>query len=520
MTDASDGGAPGAPPMSRTRRTTIVALFSYVRFGLQLATLFLIPLIIDTVGGRAYGFWLASGEAFAYAGLSDLGVMGVLPWLVAAEDGRHDHGAIRRLLANGAAVGVLVGLCYGAVVLALCLVLPSLLGFTPADRTELLGPLVVLAIGGTVATPLRVFQAALEGIQDVVFNGVVRNAQSLLSIVLTLVLLLSGYRLYALAIAAAVPALLVGVASLVRFRLLAPHLMSAWERPRADVVRRLFREGIGPWLSDWGWRLSAASDGIIVAMIGSPTAVTMLAVTSRLGRFLMQFSWVPCDSGLVGLAQMSGEGGRERVRETSIAMLRLYLGFSAVVACIVLAANRSFVDFWVGPGLFAGRLTNGLVALSILTLSLAHGVSVVAAVLGRRLEVGIFTLAAGVLHIGFAYLFGTQWGLAGVVLATVVTQLGVVVPGLTPHLRDTSGVTRSALLTTVMTPWLKHFIPVGLVALAIGLFTTPPVWVGVPVGCLLGAAYLWQTRDVYLSYPPLSRIWQRVVGSLARFAPR
>ena len=506
--------------MSRTRRATIVAFFSYVRFGLQFAALLLIPLIIASVGGRAYGFWLASGEAFAYAGLADLGVLGVLPWLVAKADGRHDHDGIRRLLVNGSAVGVAVGLFYGLVVLSLCLVLPALLKFTDADRDELIGPLVVLALGGTIAMPLRVFQGALEGLQDVVFGGVARTAQSLLTIVLTLVLLLTGYRLYALAIAATVPALLVGMASLARFRVLAPHLLRGWERPRSAAVQGLFREGVGPWLSGWGWQLSAASDGIIIAMIGTPTAVTMLSVTSKLGRWLMQFCWVPGDSGLVGLAQLSGEERRDRVRSASVAMLRVYVGLSAVVACVVLASNRSFVGFWVGAELFAGRLTNGLVAASIVALSLAHGMTVVTAVLGKRLEVGIVTLTSGALHVVLAYLFGRLWGLAGIVLATIVTQLLVVAPGIAPHLRETSGLTRSALTREVIGPLAKGLVPLGLLAAVLGLVLPPTVWIGVPVGVLLGAVYLWSTRDLYLEYPPLQRIWRRVTrfGPLARLS--
>ena len=58
------------------------------------------------------------------------------------------------------------------------------------------------------------------------FNGVTRSVQSLLTIVITVVLLLAGYRLYALAIAAAAPALFVGIASFVRFRFIAPDLLS------------------------------------------------------------------------------------------------------------------------------------------------------------------------------------------------------------------------------------------------------------------------------------------------------
>lgn len=282
-------------------------------------------------------------------------------------------------------------------------------------------------------------------------------------------------------------------------------------------MRTLFREGSGPWLSGWGWQLSAASDGIVIAMIAQPTVVTMLAVTAKLGRWLMQFCWVPCDSGLVGLAQLSGEDRLDRVRATSVAMLRVYLGLAGAVACIVLAANRSFVAFWVGSEFFAGRFTNGLVAASILALSLSHGVSVVAAVLGKRLEVGVYTLAAGVVHVGFAYVFGTLWGLPGVVAATIVTQMFIVVPGVVRHLRQVSGLTRAAAVTEVLMPWLKGFAPVGVVALAFGVLVWPPVWIGLPLGAILGGIYLWNTRWLYLEYPPMFRIWQRVtsLGPLA-----
>ena len=58
-----DAGALATASFSRTRRATVVAFFSYVRFGLSVGGLLLIPLVIASVGGRAYGFWLASGEA-------------------------------------------------------------------------------------------------------------------------------------------------------------------------------------------------------------------------------------------------------------------------------------------------------------------------------------------------------------------------------------------------------------------------------------------------------------------------
>ena len=70
--------------------------------------------------------------------------------------------------------------------------------------------------------------------------------------------------------------------------------------------RRLFREGFGAWLGAWGWRLSIATDAIVLASLGHPLWITVLAMTAKLGQMMTQMSWVPGDSSLVGLRTAVG----------------------------------------------------------------------------------------------------------------------------------------------------------------------------------------------------------------------
>src|SRR4051812_49736508 len=80
--------------MSRTHRASIAASFAYLQFALSIVVgLGLVPFVLHRVGERLYGFWLASGEVLAYAAMADLGVMGVVPWLIAEADGRSDRRA-------------------------------------------------------------------------------------------------------------------------------------------------------------------------------------------------------------------------------------------------------------------------------------------------------------------------------------------------------------------------------------------------------------------------------------------
>src|SRR5207237_695206 len=104
--------------------------------------------------------------------------------------------------------------------------------------------------------------------------------------------------------------------------------------------------------------------------------------TAKLGQTLTQMSWVPGDSSLVGLAQLSGEGKQERLQSAVSAVFRVYLALATAGACIVLAVNGGFVAAWVGPRLFAGPSINAALAAMIIVGSVVHGLATISSVLG------------------------------------------------------------------------------------------------------------------------------------------
>ena len=118
--------------------------------------------MLDRLGARTWGLWLATGELLAYAGMVDLGVLGVLPWLLAEADGRRDRDAMRRLISNGVAVGAIIGVAYALIAFALWQVLPSALRFTAADRAAVGPPLALLVAATALTYPLRIFPATLH----------------------------------------------------------------------------------------------------------------------------------------------------------------------------------------------------------------------------------------------------------------------------------------------------------------------------------------------------------------------
>lgn len=494
--------------MSRVHRASIAAAFAYFQFSLTiLVGIVMVPFVLDRIGPTLYGYWLASGEVLAYAAMADLGILGVMPWMIAQADGRKDRDGIRQLLSTGCVAALMVSAVYLGLVLVLWNIAPAVLKLQPLERDLIAGPLALIAGVTAVVLPMRVAYSALIGLQDVRYCGIVTTVSWALDAALTVILLLNGFGLWSLAIGASVPSTLTAAAAVIRLRTLAPDLLQSWPRPSRHAIATLFKEGGGGWLAAWGWRLASATDAIVLASLGHPASITVLAMTTKLGQMLTNMAWVPGDSGLVGLAQLAGEGNTTRLRAAVSALSRVYLTLATVAACVVLAANPAFVKGWVGIEFFGGNRVNAVLAIVAIAATAAHALSATVSVLGKRLYVGTVTLAAGVAHVALAYLMARRLGLIGIPLAGLIVQVVVLVPALLPALRTAAGMPFPEMIRTVVAPWAARAIPLLALAAAVGLAASEvPIWIAIPLGGVVGLAALFLSRRLILDYPPVAQV--------------
>ena len=275
--------------MSRTTKTLVATGFTYLQWVLTGVTgLFLTRFLIRALGGEAYGTWLAAGALLGYAGLADLGILGVMPWLFAEADGAKDTARMRTLLGHGLVAGVVGGVAYLALALLVWVLLPSLLHLSPADKESLRGPLAVLCLLTAAGYPIRLFVGLRAGLQDYVFMGGLGVAQTLASAFIVVSVTRAGAGLYGIALGAALPPLLVGVIALARTRAKNHEVMKSWPRVRWSSLRPIVSSGAGTWLASLGWQLAFATDGVVIAYLGHRDLVPMYVVMSRLGLTLMQ----------------------------------------------------------------------------------------------------------------------------------------------------------------------------------------------------------------------------------------
>lgn len=499
--------------MNRTRKAVIVAGFSYAQLGLTMMSgLMLIPFILSALGQRSYGLWLATGELIAYAGMLDFGVVAMLPWLIAQAEGRRDVAAMRAILCRGVTVAALAGVSVTLLALVAWTFVPAALRLTAADVDGLTGPVIVIVGSLAVTYPLRVFSAALVGFQDVVFTGCLGVSQTLLMVALTIWLLSDGYGLYAVAIAAAVPMVVSGVVSLLRLNTLKPEALRGWRRPDMQGLRWILLEGASSWVAGLGATMAAATSGLVITLLGRPEWVVVYACTAKLTQVLFHFARVVPDSGLVGLAQLDGEGPKDRVRKAVGTILRLHLLLAGAAAGVVFLLNPVFVPLWVGSEFFGGVALNIAIATALLFASLTHGLVCCAAVLGHRRAIGAVTLAYGLLTVGLSIGLGAVFGLPGVAVAPIASAAFTTLPAGVLLLRRAVSVSWRWLRDELCLPWTTRLAPfllalLGVQALAGGL--AEDVVATLAFGALAAAMYVWWMRPLYRELPfhPSVRSW-------------
>jgi O-antigen/teichoic acid export membrane protein len=494
--------------MSRTRRAGITALFGYAQFALALTSgIILVPFVLARVRTDLYGVWLAFGEVLAYSSMVDLGVVGVVPWLVAENDGRGDRGAIRGVLAAAVLFSSLAAVLFLVLAAGALNLVPSLARLPANLAADARGPLLMVAVLMAVGMPLRSFSAALIGLQDATFAGLLGVAQLALGVSLTVGLLLGGGGLYALAAAATVPGLVASLASWARLRALAPELLRGWRFPTRATLRQVSTQGMGSWTAGLGWRMVAATDSVVILSLMGPAAAVAYALTAKMGTIGMQMSWQAPDAALVGLAQLRGEGRAERVREVAASLLRLLLVASGGVACAMLALNPAFVALWVGPERFGGLALNAALAALIVSHSLAHGLFTTSATLGARVEAGWAALAQGAVNLAAALVLGRLFGLVGVALAAVASTFLVAYPAGVWMLRKTTGMGQAELWRGAIGPWAVRgaaMLLLGVLVSLLGERTSP--WVPLALTAPLGFLYLRVMRPLYAGLPLPARI--------------
>jgi O-antigen/teichoic acid export membrane protein len=442
--------------MSRTKRFIGGVSFGYFNQALiMVAGLWLTPFLLHRLGQQEYGLWLVGTQVLTYLALMDWGVIALLPRATAYATGR--AGGVDKATDLPEIIGQTARLVLWQTPLVL-LIGAALWLSTTAQWPALRLPLGVIVLAFVVFFPLRIFQAVLRGIQDQAFLGKTQLYAWVVAQALIIGLVWRGVGLEALAAGWVITQLLLVGMQWRRLRKRFPQILPArlpsltWTKARAHLTQ-------GGWVSlmQIAETLLNGTDLFIIGLLLGPAAVVPFVCTGKLITVLANQPQMLIQSAAPALSEMRMGEGRKRLFQVCTALCQAMLITSGAVACVVLAVNQGFVNWWVGAGQYSGLTLTLLLLLSML---LRHwNTTAVYSIFcfGYERRIALTTLADGVVTVGAAAALIWWLGPIGAPLGSIMGSCFISLPGNLSALARETEVSMPALLKPLW-PWFWRFL--------------------------------------------------------------
>jgi O-antigen/teichoic acid export membrane protein len=460
-----------------SRRTATLVNLAYQYAGVALTIvrgIILVPIFLAYIPVDLYGAWMASGDVVMWILLAEAGTADLVRQQAAQFFGQGSLRDVGAAVGSGLAISVALALVVLGMGLAVAPLVPIWVQFTGPQADELSESVLLAVIATAMGIVCGGVRGAQQGLQRPLGVGMVGIAAELLSIVLSIVLLLAGWRLYSIPVGFLAREVVNNVGCFALYvaasRSLGIPLTLSWAR-----IRQL--AGLTGWtfLSRVGFTLGNNSHSFFVAYFLGPAWVPVAAFTRRAWEILylllsrLSFSFQP------GLAHLWGSGDVPRFQGIVEKMVVMILLTTAVSTGAALALNQAFMSLWLhSPEFFAGDAYNvlsgvaNLLNIALFTASqvlMSTGRIRASAVVQLLPNIGRGVLLAAGLALAAPLGLAPQVALWAVPLSTIVANVLVGWPYVLPQWREAARFSVAAVRRQC-TVGLKLIVAAALVAWA------------------------------------------------------
>jgi len=338
--------------MSRVRRVFAAFGIGVVNQALAAAGgLWVTRFALHHIGSHDYGLWVIAGQFLAYLALLDLGVTALLPRDISIIVGKQlereaRDAELREVLERSISLVLLL-------VPLLALASFGLVAALPAEWAALRWPLATYLALFALLYPLRVIPAVLNGLQDLSYVGWTQTAAWVTTAAASVVLILLGFGLNALAVASAVGQIatsFTGVARMIsRHRGILPRRIR-WASD--DVIRKHLAPGIWVSLAQIGHVLINSTDVLVIGRIFGPVGALRFSFTDKTENILCNQPFAVGNLAGPAVAELKGAERKDDLARILGVLAAATLVLSGAIVLAVPETNHAFVRAWIGEQYF------------------------------------------------------------------------------------------------------------------------------------------------------------------------
>jgi O-antigen/teichoic acid export membrane protein len=483
--------------MTRTHRFLGGVAIGYVQMALvTVAGLWMTPFLLTRLGEHSLGLWLIAQQLLGYLLLMDIGVAELLPREIAFVTGR--AGGVSAQGAAAADLPHVIARARKAINWQMPVVALAAIAswyWMPVGMRAAAGPVAVLLTAFVVLFPARLFQAFLQGVQELPFLARVQLGAWAATTAVTIALVLFGANLYALVIGWSLGQGITAAATWVR---IATRYSSAWPSGQVSAswpdVRSYLVQSIWISVAQIAQVFLTGSDLLLVGAVLGTGSVVLYSCTGKLATVLSNHPQLIMQAATPALSEMRASERRETLQDTSVVLMLAMLSLSGLVASVILALNGSFVRWWVGPAQYGGDLLTAFFALQLIlrhwNITLIYGLFC----FRKERRISITNLVDGAVSIAAGFALIHMMGPIGAIVGSLVAVLFVSLPANMLALARETGTT-PLQLTARLWPWMWRFASVAIACALLPLFWRPAgvvqmIVVGLAVTGVYGAVML------------------------------
>lgn len=388
-----------------------------------IAGLWLTPFTLRFLSREEYAIFTLAGDLLMWLGLLDFGISSGLNVQAAQLTGRPDSERLNRLASTAFFTQNIICLIILVVGTIAALFFPVFFEINPVLSHQAIQVTLLMVVGVAINIFVQTFASLLIANQQVHIDNLIRLVLVVTRTGLTVILLLSGWKMLSLAIANLTAIIITAILAVIRVRHLLPDLQIKKKWFSWDVLKSTGNLGI--WFSLGGLAGIAIVhlDRIVTAKIISIELVTTLSLTGRLytlfGGLLQQLT----NTARPMLGQLLGAGKLEQAFLRYRQLFTVSTGMTIIVAAGILSLNGDFISLWVGKLNYGGFWLDCALALNMIVHAwvlpnraiLSSNMIVRPQALTRLLE-GLFNLALSIF-------LGLKFGIIGIVLSTAIAGI-------------------------------------------------------------------------------------------------
>jgi O-antigen/teichoic acid export membrane protein len=429
----------GAPPVwqmeyvilksSRTSRAAKGTLTSVLQFGLQSGLqLLLSPVILRVAGQETLGAYAILMQVISYLALTDLG-FGVAVSRYSAQATAYDDQGARfgSVIITGKTFSLGANIVFAVLAFALIFRVGDLFILGDALKREAQLGLGLLAVWAIVRTPLGAYPAALIATQHLAATNLINLLGGIVRLISSLGLVLAGAGLVGLILSNIVTEAMILFVQRWYYRRIYSNVRWGWGIPDRRLLREMTGFGLQYLLVSVASRLVFSTDNLVVGGQYGPTAAAAYYSTQMPTFLIVSLVWKISDNSAPAANELFARHAYERLQSVFLRLLRysLLLAFGLLLG--LLAFNQRAITAWVGAGQYAGDAMTVALALFAIATIINHVNALMIVVYGTVRWLSIVGIVGGLTNLALSIALGLAIGPAGVMIASAIIELLVVV---------------------------------------------------------------------------------------------